>query len=56
MQLLAVDGGDAAEANTTAIIPQFAAEGAALGAGVRAVVGIAALSSHQMQSILGGAD
>ena len=56
MQLLAVDGGDAAQANTTAIIPQFAAEGAALGAGVRAVAGIAALSSHQMQTKLGGVD
>ena len=56
VQLLAVDGGDAAQANTTAIIPQFAAEGAALGAGVRAVAGIAALSSHQMQTKLGGVD
>lgn len=34
----------------TAIVPQFAAQGAALGAGVGTVVGIVSFSSYQLQT------
>jgi len=34
----------------TAIVPQFAAQGAALGAGVETVVGIVSFSSYQLQT------
>ena len=47
--VLAIGGGGAAGAIITAIIPQFSAEGAALGAGVGTVVGIVSLNSYQMQ-------
>ena len=47
--VLAIGGGGAAGAIITAIIPQFSAERAALGAGVGTVVGIVSLNSYQMQ-------
>ena len=55
MQLLAglviafARDGDAG-AIITAIVPQFAAQGAALRAGVGTVVGIVSLSSYQLQT------
>jgi len=51
---IAIGGGGAAGAIITAIVPQFAAEGAALGAGVGTVTGIVALSFYRLQSDLGG--
>ena len=49
---LAIAGGAAAGA----IIPEFAAEGTALGAGVGTVAGIVSLTSYQMQTNLEDTD
>jgi hypothetical protein len=54
--VIAIGGGGAAGAIITAIIPEFAAQGAALGAGVGTVTGIVALSSYRMQTNLGDDD
>ena len=51
--VIAIVGGGSAGAIITAIIPQFAVEGAALGAGVGTVAGIVSLSSYQLQGDIG---
>ena len=50
---LAIAGGAVGGGVIMAIVPQFAMQGAALGAGVRAVTGIVALSSYRLQTDLG---
>jgi hypothetical protein len=54
--VIAIGGGGAAGAIITAIIPEFAAQGAALGAGVGTVTGIVALSSYRLQTDIGDND
>ena len=53
--VFAIGGGGAAGTIITVIVPQFATEGAALGAGVGTVTGIVALSSYRLQTKLGAA-
>ncbi|MDA1127908.1 MAG: hypothetical protein O2913_04305 [Chloroflexi bacterium] len=53
---ITIGGGAAAGAIIVSLVPQFAAEGAALGAGVGTVAGIISLSSYQFQLQLWSTD